>query len=436
MKRLFIALAVVLISIPQINAQSKEAQKALKELEKAKAAVEKKGDAASYVKLGNAYSDCFDGSIFGIFLGNTHDQSRMLMKGQVVLSSEQEELNGKTFNVDKYLDKNVYYGPNNTVVGFKLTKPLVPGENLLDKSMECYNKAIEKGALEKDMKPLINAAAQRYWQSAMSAYALGDYKDACIAFENSFNCKQHPMVNEMDKDALIYAGFAAVLAKESKKAIEIFERCRTLDILDGDVYAYLADSYKAEGDTVKCKELLNEGFEKFPTNQGILVSLINTYLETNDDPNKIINVIHKAQENEPNNASLFYAEGNLYKNMKDYDKAIALYRKSAELNPNYVYAPFNEGDLYYQMALDLQDKANAELDDKKYDELQNQMNDCLKKAIEPFERAFNIAEDKEIKTACAQYLKQIFFRFREESAENQANYEKYNKFVEENSSKE
>lgn len=433
MKRLFIALAVVLISIPQINAQTKEGFKALKELEKAKAAVEKKGDASSYIKLGNAYSDCFDAPVNGIFLGSSHDQTRMLMKGQVVLSSEQEELNGKQFNVDKYMDKNIYYGPQNTVVGYKITKALVEGEDVLAKSMEAYNKAVEKGAAEKDMKPLLNALAQRYWQSAMSAYALGDYRDACSLFENSFNAKQHPMVNELDSNALIYAGFAAVLAKENNKAIQIFERCRSLNIVDGDVYAYLADSYKGAGDTAKCKELLNEGFEKFPTNQGILVSLINTYLETNDDPNKIITVIHKAQENEPNNASLFYAEGNLYKNMKDYDKAIALYRKSAELNPKYVYAPFNEGDLYYQMALDLQDKANNELDDAKYNELQNQMNDCLKKAVEPFERAFNIAEDMEIKSACAQYLKQIFFRFREESAENQANYEKYENFLKENS---
>ncbi|MBR5907539.1 MAG: tetratricopeptide repeat protein [Bacteroidales bacterium] len=433
MKRLLIALAVVLISLPQMNAQTKEGFKALKELEKAKAAVEKKADAASYIKLGNAYSDCFDAPINGIFLGSSHDQTRMLMKGQVVLSSEQEELNGKQFNVDKYMDKNIYYGPQNTVVGYKITKALVEGEDVLAKSMEAYNKAVEKGAVEKDMKPLFNAVAQRYWQSAMSAYALGDYRDACSLFENSFNAKQHPMVNELDSNALIYAGFAAVLAKENNKAIQIFERCRSLNIVDGDVYAYLADSYKGAGDTAKCKELLNEGFEKFPTNQGILVSLINTYLETNDDPNKIITVIHKAQENEPTNASLFYAEGNLYKNMKDYDKAIALYRKSAELNPKYVYAPFNEGDLYYQMALDLQDKANNELDDAKYNELQNQMNDCLKKAVEPFERAFNIAEDNEIKSACAQYLKQIFFRFREESAENQANYEKYENFLKENS---
>ena len=434
MKRLLIALAVVLISLPQMNAQTKEGFKALKELEKAKAAVEKKADASSYIKLGNAYSDCFDAPINGIFLGSSHDQTRMLMKGQVVLSSEQEELNGKQFNVDKYMDKNIYYGPQNTVVGYKITKALVEGEDVLAKSMEAYNKAVEKGAVEKDMKPLFNAVAQRYWQSAMSAYALGDYREACSLFENSFNAKQHPMVNELDSNALIYAGFAAVLAKENNKAIQIFERCRSLNIVDGDVYAYLADSYKGAGDTAKCKELLNEGFEKFPTNQGILVSLINTYLETNDDPNKIITVIHKAQENEPTNASLFYAEGNLYKNMKDYDKAIALYRKSAELNPKYVYAPFNEGDLYYQMALDLQDKANNELDDAKYNELQNQMNDCLKKAVEPFERAFNIAEDNEIKSACAQYLKQIFFRFREESAENQANYEKYENFLKENSS--
>ena len=174
MKRLLIALAVVLISLPQMNAQTKEGFKALKELEKAKAAVEKKADASSYIKLGNAYSDCFDAPINGIFLGSSHDQTRMLMKGQVVLSSEQEELNGKQFNVDKYMDKNIYYGPQNTVVGYKITKALVEGEDVLAKSMEAYNKAVEKGAVEKDMKPLFNAVAQRYWQSAMSANALGD----------------------------------------------------------------------------------------------------------------------------------------------------------------------------------------------------------------------------------------------------------------------
>ena len=52
--------------------------------------------------------------------------------------------------------------------------------------------------------------------------------------------------------------------------------------------------------------------------------------------------------------------------------------------------------------------------------------------IMEFEKAFEIAEDKDIKLACAEYLKNIYFRFREKGAEFQANHEKYNRYVEEN----
>ena len=79
----------------------------------------------------------------------------------------------------------------------------------------------------------------------------------------------------------------------------------------------------------------------------------------------------------------------------------------------------------------LREKRRDRRDDAKFAELNNQMNDCLKKAIEPFERAFSIAEDPEIKRGCAEYLKQIYFRFRDEKPEYQANYEKYHKFIEE-----
>ena len=34
--------------------------------------------------------------------------------------------------------------------------------------------------------------------------------------------------------------------------------------------------------------------------------------------------------------------------------------------------------------------------------------------------------------ACAEYLKNIYFRFREKGADYQTNHEKYNKYVEEN----
>ncbi|MBP5692171.1 MAG: tetratricopeptide repeat protein [Bacteroidales bacterium] len=429
MKRFFITLAIALMIVPTIGAQSKDGARALKDLAKAKEAISKKNDAATWIKLGNAYADCFDAPINGLFLNNSAQQTALLLKGAVKLASEQKEVNGKMYNVDTYIDKEVYYDQNGVLKGYKVLKPLA--EDALKNCLEAYDKAAELGAAAKDLQPLYVALAKRHWDAAMVAYNMQDYTDASKEFELSYLINGRPAVEALDTNALIYAGIASVLGKDSKRSISLFEKCVDLNIADGDIIAMLADSYKAQGDTTKCKEMLSKGFERFPTNQGILVSLINTYLETNDDPEKIIVVLKKAQENEPPNASLGYAEGNLYQNMKQYDKCIELYRKAAELNPTYVFAPYNEGDTYYQMALDLQEKASMEPDDAKYNQLNEQMNDCLKKAIEPFERAFSIAEDPEIKRGCAEYLKQIYFRFRDEKPEYQANYDKYHKFIEE-----
>ena len=45
--------------------------------------------------------------------------------------------------------------------------------------------------------------------------------------------------------------------------------------------------------------------------------------------------------------------------------------------------------------------------------------------IEPFEKCFSSTKDQEIKNVVAEYLKNIYFRFREKNAEYLAGYEKY-----------
>ena len=76
------------------------------------------------------------------------------------------------------------------------------------------------------------------------------------------------------------------------------------------------------------------------------------------------------------------------------------------------------------------------MDDNKYMALKEQVDAALKGAIEPFERAFNLAAAneslKDMQVACAEYLKNIFFRFRDEDASFQTNYEKYNQFAADN----
>ena len=271
MKRFFITLAVALMIVPTIGAQSKDGARALKDLAKAKEAIAKKNDAATWLKLGNAYADCYDAPINGLFLNNSQQQTALLLKGAVRLASEQKEVNGKTYNCDTYIDKEVYYRENGTLAGYKVTKPLA--EDALKNCLEAYDKAAELGAANKDLNPLYVALAKRHWDAAMVAYNMQDYNDASQEFEQSYIINSRPAVEALDTNALIYAGIASVLAKDSKRSISLFEKCVDLNIADGDIIAMLADSYKAQGDTTKCKDILAKGFERFPTNQGILVSL-------------------------------------------------------------------------------------------------------------------------------------------------------------------
>jgi len=55
--------------------------------------------------------------------------------------------------------------------------------------------------------------------------------------------------------------------------------------------------------------------------------------------------------------------------------------------------------------------------------------ESLEAAIEPFEKSFVITDDPQIKQAIAEYLKNIYFRFRDKSEEYKASYEKYNNYL-------
>jgi tetratricopeptide (TPR) repeat protein len=198
---------------------------------------------------------------------------------------------------------------------------------------------------------------------------------------------------------------------------------------DGNVYSNLADLYKAEDNADLAMKTLEDGFAKFPNNQAILVGLINHYLETGTEPDKLFTLLHNAQANDPKNASLFYVEGDAYKKLGDYDKAIELYDKSSSVDPEYIYGVLNKGLLYYDRAVETQEKASLEMDDAKYAKLVDELNGYLEQALEPFEKAFEMAKDADIKTAVADYLKNIYYRFRDKGANYQSSYEKYDKFL-------
>ncbi len=430
MKKLLISLAVILLSVGVTNAQVKEIEKSLKELEKAKALVAKKGDKAdSWLKLGDAYRNCYEAPINGLTIGSTQVGTKVFLKDQYPLAQEQKEIAGQVYLIEKYSNKDLYFDQNGILKAVKVTKPVLENEDALVKAIESYNKAKEMRISDKDLKASLQYVCNDYWEIAMTGYNLGDYAAATEGFSNNYYTNK--LAGNLDTTSIYYAAMMATLGKQYEKAIEYSNECLSIGFEDGNLYAMLAENYKETGQKEKAKEYLQQGFQKFPASQEILVSLINTYLDDKESPEKVLEFLHAAQKNEPGNASLYYSEGNLYKELKQYDKAIEFYQKAQDVDPNYFYAPYSIGDMYYTMALDIQEKAASELDDAKYNQMNEQLSECLKNAIAPFTKAFEIANERELKEVCAEYLKNIFFRFKDESPENEALYNKYNQFLQE-----
>lgn len=432
MKKVLLTLAMSLFLLAGY-AQSNEA--ALKGLEKAKNETtnpKKAAQPASWVKLANAFKACYDAPITGIWPNEKKVEVELILKGQPRLSSTTVEAAGKTLEMESYEDKDLYFDETGVLVAWKVKKPLLEGD-ILSLAYDAFNHAYEldsKGSMKKNIAEGLGGLYQSYINDGYSAYTLGEYAEASDYFGKCVMVSAHPLVNVVDSLYTYYTAVTAAAAADYPRAIEYFAKCIEIGYVEkGDVYASLAECYKHTGDTAKAIDVLNVGFAGFPVNQGILVALINLYMESGDQPTKLFELLRTAQENEPSNASLFYAEGNIHVKLGDYQKAIEAYEKSSEIDSTYFWGPFSIGKTYYDMAVAIQEEANMEMDDAKYNALLAKLDGALENAIAPLEKAFKLTEDKDLKAYVAEVLKNIYFRFRERSEEYNANYQKYNSFL-------
>lgn len=436
MKKILLIISALVLTM-SLGAQTKES--VLKSVDKAKAATENPKKAtrpATWIDLAEAYVDAYAFPQGGIWIGCQAMEAKLVMKGQQVLSTETKTISGVNYTVEVYEDKELYFNPDGLLEVINITKPII--DQPLESAYNALMKAAEvdtKGSKKEDVVEQLVKLRDLYINEAMGAYTLGDIKTANSYFESSLKVYDNPVVEKVDSMIVYYTAVTFNMLGDKENAAKYFEKCIEINYHEeGDVFSSLAEIYKAQGDIEKAKTVLNEGFTAYPTSQAILVSLINIYLESNDDPNKVLELIRTAQANEPTNASLHYAEGNVYKNLKDLDNAIKCYYKSFEIDPTYVFGIYTVGSTYYDRAIEIQEEINAlDVNDyETYDKLLAEFEKALIDAIEPFEKAFAATDDKEFQLAIADGLKQIYFRFRDKDPKYQEGFEKYNSFLEAN----
>jgi len=434
MKKTLIVLALI-ASFQAANAQS-NVNSAAKAVESALAASQNEKKAtkvATWIKLAQAYVDAYAAPAGNVWLGADMNALQLSMGGEKPSAVETVTLNGAQYTKQVYENKNLYFNSNGQLAVIEVVKPVV--ENALPKALEAYKKAYEvdeKHSKDKDISAGIKTINEKLNQEAYNSYTLGDIKQAEAFFEAAYEAAAQKPYAQIDTNSLYNAAFTSWSTGNFSKAKDMFDKCLGYGYYgdNGEVYAKLSDCVShidttSAGKTA-AKDYLEQGFQKFPTSESIVFGLINYYMTSGEGTDRLFELLQQAKTTSPDNASLYYVEGQAYKQLGDLDKAAKAYDESAAKDPKYVFAYIGKGQMYYDKALELQEKAQNELDDTKYMALVQDFEVTLKKCIDPFEQAYTVCEDPSIKSTVAEYLKQIYYRFRDQDPKYQAGYEKYN----------
>ena len=82
------------------------------------------------------------------------------------------------------------------------------------------------------------------------------------------------------------------------------------------------------------------------------------------NPNQALMLLNKAVAKDPKFANVYSNRGNVYRDLKQYPKALNDYNKAISLDPSHVKAYNNRGNIYYEQ--------------KKYQQALNDYNQCLR----------------------------------------------------------
>lgn len=407
---LFVALATLAAS-----AQTKEAETLKKKLDKNTEATQdakKAATASIWIERAGIMIDASNIFTAKLIAGFSLEQVTPMVGPAT--STEEVKVGGEPYT--KYIFPHFDFWTNGEgLIQFWQTKTeLVP--NALS---EAYNNlAKAKGISEKDFmaKGVLFASKlqNQYQTDAMAWYSLGDLPKAAVNFEGA--AKTAALMGEVDTTMIYYGGIANFDSENYAAALPIFEQVASLGAeQEGLIYYYIGECQSRLGEKDKAIATMEKGFEKYPQNASIVGTLINIYLASESNPEKLIALIGQAQKLDPKNTSLYLVESTIYDKLGKKSEAYAALDKAIASDSSYFNAFYNYGIFKVLEAEKIREQADKlDLNDTKgYNALIEQAIAIQSEAIAKLERAFEI-DSTHVTTI--DLLRQLYFPKRDESA--------------------
>ncbi|MBN1949995.1 MAG: hypothetical protein JW801_02275 [Bacteroidales bacterium] len=246
-----------------------------------------------------------------------------------------------------------------------------------------------------DITILYNQLKNDYERLALLRYDAGDYPNSFTAFSMIDSINQSPLLKGAVNDTLLFnTALVASKAGFYDKSIEYYEKALDAGYSDPNTYIYLYRAYLNAGDIRKGSQALRNGSKQFPDEKSILVEMLNYYLQYDSSGDSAIQCLALAQEKDPGNVALYFAEGTLYEMRGVTEHALESYRKCIDMDPGYFDAYYNMAVMFFNQAVDLYTQADSAGDDSTYEVLIAEAREFLKKSLSYSEKAKEIRPDE------------------------------------------
>jgi len=291
-------------------------------------------------------------------------------------------------------------------------------EDPLTVALESYKKALElddKDKFSKSVKIKLTLLTNDLTNQAVEAFNKDDYEGALKSFEQILEVQDIDVVKEDNPDAvdtviLFNSGLAAYNAKNFEKAIKYYGEAAKYGYNGARTFSLISDSYMQMQDTIGALKTVQQGFEKYPNDNGVLTSMIDLYLKL-DKTEEAMKYLKMAIEQDPKNVTYHFAQGTLYERFGDEENAIVAYTNAMEIDPTFFNAYYNLGALYYNKGVKQIEIANAvpASDNAKYEAELKKADVWFEKAVPYMEKCEEINPEDPM---TLESLKNLYYRMK------------------------
>ncbi len=342
-------------------------------------------------------------------------------------SIEEETVSGVVYSKYVYPKIDLFVNAQGNIAFWIAKEDL--REDVLNLAYDALAKAKELNdktfARNNKVKTLIENLTSEFSTVGRTNYMLGAPLVGAELFEGAFKTKE--LEGVFDTISLYFAGICYFEGGDFENAKKKFEHMISVGAYeDGMSYFYLAGSQEKLNETKEAIATYEAAFEKYPSNSSIMGGLINAYIASDENPEKLIELIKKAQEVDPSNVSLYLVEAQIWDKIGNKENAyaalnIAMEKDAQNTNARYNYAVFKimESDAIVNEA----NKVDIN-DTKTYDAMMKQVEELRKESIVKLEECYALAPTD---ANFIDLLRQMYFVCRDyNDGEYQKKYDEFN----------